>query len=1168
MPAQKKIKLRTASDVLSRLKWSNDEQMNAQNTIMGYDCRIHGPLEKCVDDYSGINEGGDIPEHRIQYFRLAGSKDYEKLIFWDRNGRVDRLFGSGNPDDPISPMTVQNVAKAIATMKSIAEEKAIRAQEKAKRKARQQAKKTLAAKFASTMSSSATESTERRPLQESSKRSQRHVWQELDRVFVFDSSKCTWAPKRSNGFKSQQFNRDSRELKFITWNVLFDLHRNESDELVQGDDTLLNDQDSTTSRWQNLIDDLEVESADAISLQEVTPRFVQQLQRCQWVQDLYALSAESKDLRGVETYGNLILWKTTSFQGCKGLHLCVDQGRNRGIVVSLARNNTVFNVANVHLPADQRDKTSGETRDRTKARQREFGSIVGKLQLLEQNQRKQNLYPVPVVMGDFNSGENEPNIFKSEHFVDAWLHPSNKIESEHSFTFDWKRNQRANKTRQHGHQKRDPRRIDRIVLGSQDDIVPTHSCLVGDSSVGLPASDHFGVSVTFEVKAPRLNMQPILYTPSRVEHNVWAATAIPTTDSLLALLFEDQQNDSLQLCDPSSTLPITHITLLNGFVDLSTSDNQALATQAVKDAVHQALYSSSPLQEWALDINDKSLSVFEHRESATLVCTPDKTGWLNRLYETLRVTFEGCDEQERRFSDGWTPHMSLEKHATTTTARAQLDQLLSSGAWKGGMSLNGFGIGLFRRDMVSRKFFPVATVPLVNRQNVAANQTKLFLQTAGLPWARSFERLSQIVLRELESACQHTISSLCQGSLTSTVSLYGSQALGVALPGISDIDAVVHLQSSSDTSEIQNISGSKFFQLVRSHLEDLHLSCKARLRVSSLAGFALYVLTIKLAPNLPAADLLLARTLKGETVDVASRQALASIDDSQVILQRVQELGMKSAVFQGTLRMIKLWAQRRGIYGSSMGYLGGGGWAVLLVCVLEHKTEWNGLIDTANDAASASQIATFFLCHVLEYWSNARVVTLQGTNSTELKDDQRNNIVVLAPKSGGNFGRSSTRSTTQQTWNELRRAAQLFDGEANTSNLYSHLETCMLSHIVGGGVSDKILALQVPIPIKSASLKPAEVKARATVMGLSTTVALERILPADIIRPHSQVVRKNGAFWLLLEVQCSERSTSKALSAFVDAQNELLQQQMNLGSLTSQLVQFSPKEFQSLSMPL
>lgn len=662
MPDQKKIKLRTASDVLSRLKWSEDEHMNAQNTIMGYDCRIHGPMEKCVDDYTGINDGGDIPEHRIQYFRRAGFNNYEKSIFWDRAARVDRLFGSGNSGDPISSVTVQNVVKAVANMKRIAEEKVIRAQEKAKRRARHQARKVAAAAAKVTLatSSSPTESlTEFGPIQESAAGSQRHVWQELDRVFAFDAPKSTWVAKRSNGFHSQQCNQPCSELKLITWNVLFDLHRKKCKELVQGDDTLLNEQDSTISRWQRLLDDLEVETADVISLQEVTPRFVQQLQHCNWVQEQYILSAVSKDLRGVEIYGNLILWKSKSFQGCKGLHLCVDQGRSRGLLVSLVRSNTIFNVANVHLPADQRDKTSGESRDRTQARQREFGAIVSKLQVLEQTQRKQTHYPVPIIMGDFNSGDNEPIVFQSDHLVDAWLHPSNEMQAEHSYTFDWKRNQRANKTRQHGHQERDPRRIDRIILGNQDIIVPIQFSLLGDSSVGLPASDHFGVSVTFQVKAPRPTMQPVLYTPSRVEHNVWATTAIPTTDSLLALVLEDPQDDSLRLYDPSSTLPIAHITLLNGFVDISTTDNQALATQAVQDAVQQALFSSGPMQEWIIDVNGKSLNVFEHRESASLVCTPDKTGWLERLYKTLRAKFEVCDEQERRFSDGWTPHCEL-----------------------------------------------------------------------------------------------------------------------------------------------------------------------------------------------------------------------------------------------------------------------------------------------------------------------------------------------------------------------------------------------------------------------------------------------------------------------------------------------------------------------------
>lgn len=332
------------------------------------------------------------------------------------------------------------------------------------------------------------------------------------------------------------------------------------------------------------------------------------------------------------------------------------------------------------------------------------------------------------------------------------------------------------------------------------------------------------------------------------------------------------------------------------------------------------------------------------------------------------------------------------------------------------------------------------------------------------------------------------------------------------------------------------------------------------------------MLTIKLGPNLPSADLVLARTSQEGAVDVTSQQALDSIDDSRVIIRRVEELGMKLAVFQGAVRTVKLWANRRGIYGSSMGYLGGGGWVVLMTCLLEHKTQWIHLIDATDDAASVQHIVRFFFSHVLEFWSNIRVVTLQGTNTAELGEDQRSNMAVLAPTSGGNFGRSSTRSTTQQTWNELRRAAQLLNGEASNSSPLCKLETCLLPRIVGGEVGNKILALQVPI--KSVSLKPADVKARGCISALSTTVTLERSLPADSIRPHSTVFRRKGFFHFLVEVVSVDKSTDKVLADFVDSQNTLLeeqaklQEQSKLGNTAPRLVQLSPEECQSLSISL
>lgn len=654
MPSRKsKSKLRTASDVIARLKWSFDDQFTSQNSIVGYDCRIHGPMEKCVDDFAGIDEGGDIPEHRIQYFRLKGTKNYDQLLFWDRLGRVDRLFGSGNQEDPVSPITVSNVSKAVATMKSIAEEKAIRAQEKAKRRARQQARKAAIAKFAEI---SATTTAPTVGIK-TSIGVERHVWEDLKQFFVYDTKRMDWIGRQPSSECNSDTNPSNENIKFITWNVLFDLTHNEKGELVKGDDTLLVPEDETSLRWQELMDVLADEDADVIALQEVTPRFLEQIQNCQWVKDRYCLSACTEHIQGIDVYGNLLLWKHSSFKSCLGLHLCRDGNRNRVVTVSLFEpSGNVFNISNVHLPADQYD--AGDTRDRSHSRQRELGAIVSKLQALEQIQRNKKLCPIPCLLGDFNIGPNEPVLLAPAFWFDAWSHPSNETGGTDGFTFDWTRNPRAEKTRRHGHSERGPRRIDRVFIGTQNAVIPTRSRLLGDTPKGFPPSDHFGVSISFGIQREIGSIESILYNPIEVGHNAWSTAGVPTTDSLLALVFESQEIESTKLYDPLSTLPFAHITLLNGFVDLSNIEAQKLAIQAIQDAVHQTLYSKDPSKRWTVPIDQKSLTVFEHRESASLVCAPkkDKGSWLNRLYQTLRASFILCDEQESRFADGWTPH--------------------------------------------------------------------------------------------------------------------------------------------------------------------------------------------------------------------------------------------------------------------------------------------------------------------------------------------------------------------------------------------------------------------------------------------------------------------------------------------------------------------------------
>jgi hypothetical protein len=506
--------------------------------------------------------------------------------------------------------------------------------------------------------------------------------------------------------------------------------------------------------------------------------------------------------------------------------------------------------------------------------------------------------------------------------------------------------------------------------------------------------------------------------------------------------------------------------------------------------------------------------------------------------------------------------VSLGKYATTTDARNELDRLISTGAWKDS-NLTCFGVGVFRRDVTDRKFYNVATVPLVERQEVGTDQTGAFLQNAGVAWSGSMKGASSVVLYELQRACHYVSDALWRGRLNSRVLLYGSQALGVSLPGVSDVDAVVLLEPAtpSDDGMTSNRSGSRFFQLVASRLGELHKFSKIRIRVSSSGGGpALYILTVKLAPNLPSADLLLARTDdNGIPVDIASQHALDSVDDAKTILGSSQTQGLDQEAFQGAVRIIKLWANRRRIYGSSAGYLGGGGWAILLAWVLENKADWKDMVSSDDITKAARQLAIYFFRNVFTLWSNTNMVALRGSSPPQIQEE-RNSIVVIPPKSGGNFGRSSTKSTTQQTWQELRRAAQLLLDSTGDSNL----ETCLMPYVEE---SLEVLALEVEI---ASSIKPAEVKARGATLALSATVALERVLSADQIRPTSGVVRKGGSFWFVMGIgnNAAGKTTSQLLNDFVGTHNELLKQEASLGNVTSRLLRMSRQEYHNRFLQL
>ena len=107
--------LRPANDIVSRIR--HDPALDESDFNVGYHDR-HAP-EVMEMDVSAWKGGGDftdeewIPQHRILYFRRKGDEPGRRI--WDREKRLDRLFGSGIVDgldgqDELEPVRVATTA--------------------------------------------------------------------------------------------------------------------------------------------------------------------------------------------------------------------------------------------------------------------------------------------------------------------------------------------------------------------------------------------------------------------------------------------------------------------------------------------------------------------------------------------------------------------------------------------------------------------------------------------------------------------------------------------------------------------------------------------------------------------------------------------------------------------------------------------------------------------------------------------------------------------------------------------------------------------------------------------------------------------------------------------------------------------------------------------------
>ena len=262
-------------------------------------------------------------------------------------------------------------------------------------------------------------------------------------------------------------------------------------------------------------------------------------------------------------------------------------------------------------------------------------------------------------------------------------------------------------------------------------------------------------------------------------------------------------------------------------------------------------------------------------------------------------------------------------------------------------------------------------------------------------------------------------------------------------------------------------------------------------------------------PDFPKIDLTLCVCDEnGYAINDSSQNVLDTIEDGEVLLDALLQSGGESLVkaYEQALRIIKMWAYTRDIYGAASGFLGGGGWAVWLAMLVMDAVESEKLALNQKGCTVPLfyKIVQVFFDSAAALPSESISIRHTTTKSPDATRQHRTcTLSILAPISNGDFGRTTTQSTTSTTVYEIQRAARTL--KQNPTVLADLLKAASSANFIAE--FQHILSLEINTP-STASIKPADLKAWGNQQFLNMLVVLEtKIGDPAFLRPKSRPFR-------------------------------------------------------------